>query len=148
MTEKKMFHYHSIDPGELHHSDLIKEWESERLRNGGSFVGAYRIAIWEEVIEDIPRPCGGTMQAVVNEKAYPEAAEALVVPFPEASYEEGRIGIAWGAQADWGDVHHLWAPDNGIREGDESGHICDGKHDIEQAIEDWLNDEDAWEARY
>jgi len=48
-------------------------------------------------------------------------AEALYVS------ENHRLGIAWGADADWGDV--------------------DGVGDIGPAIDDWLNDRDAWEAR-
>ena len=48
-------------------------------------------------------------------------AEALYSP------EDARLGIAWGAEADWGDV--------------------DDALDIGPAIDDWLNDRDAWEAR-
>lgn len=47
----------------------------------------------------------------------PEAAEAL--------YVDGRLGIAWGADAAWADVK-----------------------DVESGIEMWLNDGDAWEAAH
>ena len=46
-----------------------------------------------------------------------EAAEALWLP------SEGRLGVAWGAEATWADVR-----------------------DLESGIEMWLNDGDAWEA--
>jgi hypothetical protein len=48
-------------------------------------------------------------------------AEALYSP------DDGRLGIAWGADADWGDVNDAL--------------------DIGPAIDDWLNDLEAWEAR-
>lgn len=48
-------------------------------------------------------------------RAYPETAEAL--------YADGRLGIAWGADATWADVK-----------------------DVESGIEMWLNDGEAWEA--
>ena len=48
---------------------------------------------------------------------HPESAEALYLP------GEGRLGIAWGADASWADVG-----------------------DIESGIEMWLNDGPAWEA--
>lgn len=46
-----------------------------------------------------------------------EAAEALYLP------AEGRLGIAWGADATWADVR-----------------------DLESGIEMWLNDDEAWAA--
>jgi len=45
-------------------------------------------------------------------------AVALYLP------SEGRLGIAWGADADWADVD-----------------------DLESGIEMWVNDPDEWEAR-
>ena len=49
-------------------------------------------------------------------------AEALYSP------DDGRLGIAWwGGESDWGDVNDAL--------------------DIGPAIDDWLNDRDAWEAR-
>ena len=45
-----------------------------------------------------------------------ETADALYLP------DEGRLGIAWGADATWADVE-----------------------DLESGIEMWLNDGDAWE---
>ena len=116
-----MYSYSPIDLADLTATDLKIE-----AQGGGPLASAYRIDIWREVVnhDDPNRPY------VVDEESWPEAAQALVIPFAEDA-SEGRIGIAWGADADWGDVHHL----------------CDGDHDIEEAIEDWLNDEKAWERR-
>ncbi len=50
----------------------------------------------------------------------PNVAEALIV--------DGRIGICTGGNSDWGDV--------GV-----------GTDAIEAAVDDYLNDADAWEAR-
>lgn len=125
----KLWTWSPIDPSDLSCIDLRDEAES-----AGAFAGAYRIHIWVEVSQ------GGI---VINELAYPEA-EALVVP-SASDPTVGRIGVACGADAQWGDVHHIWAPDDGIT--DDPEHVCDGQHDITQAIEDWLNDETAWEAR-
>ena len=52
-----------------------------------------------------------------NDKPLAERAQALYLP------QEGRLGIAWGADATWADVR-----------------------DLESGIEMWLNDGDAWEA--
>jgi hypothetical protein len=61
-----------------------------------------------------------TAYAVDIEDA-PEAAEAVVI--------DGRLGIAWGAPADWGSVRSA------------------DRRDVARALDDWLNDADAWEAR-
>jgi hypothetical protein len=50
-------------------------------------------------------------------QAEAERAEALYLP------SEGRLGIAWGADATWADAK-----------------------DLESGIEMWLNDGEAWEA--
>jgi len=68
---------------------------AEADQNGGE---AYRITIYDAT---------GT-------RAAPETAQAL--------YADGRMGIAWGADATWADVK-----------------------DVESGIEMWLNDGDAWE---
>ena len=43
----------------------------------------------------------------------------------EALYADGRLGIAWGAEATWADVR-----------------------DVESGIEMWLNDDEAWESAH
>lgn len=52
-----------------------------------------------------------------NGISYAERANALYLP------DEGRLGIAWGADATWADVR-----------------------DFESGVEMWLNDGDAWTA--
>lgn len=56
-----------------------------------------------------------TIYDATGTRAAPETAQAL--------YADGRLGIAWGADATWADVK-----------------------DVESGIEMWLNDGDAWEA--
>lgn len=56
-----------------------------------------------------------TIYDATGTRAAPETAQAL--------YANGRLGIAWGADATWADVK-----------------------DVESGIEMWLNDGDAWEA--
>ncbi len=51
-----------------------------------------------------------------------------------------RIGIAWGADADWGDLRD--ACDLTTEEGGDR--FADALH---RAIDDWLNDREAWESR-
>lgn len=53
-----------------------------------------------------------------DDKPMPNSANALYLP------GEGRLGIAWGADASWADVD-----------------------DLESGIEMWLNDPDEWESR-
>lgn len=112
--DRRTFRIEEIPLDALHSTDLRAEAAGEGSeRNLASpFDGAYRILI----------------------DGAPEAAEALVATFPDASI--GRIGIAWGADAQWGDVRDLF--------GVESG---DGFLDIRQAVDDFLNDAEAWEAR-
>ena len=129
--EHKLWAWVPIDP-----SNLMSRNLRVRGRLAGWLAGAYRIHIWVEESED---------GVVINEISYSEKAEAIVVP-SASDPTRGRIGIAWGGNAAWGDVGHLWATD--IEESDESPeHICDGTHDLEQAIEDRLNDAAAWAAR-
>lgn len=90
----KTFTYRDITPDALSATDLRAESES----NPGA--AAYRVTIYDAT---------GT-------KAQAETAEALYVA------TEGRMGIAWGADATWADVS-----------------------DVESGIEMWLNDGDAWE---
>ena len=56
-----------------------------------------------------------TIYDATGTRAMPETAEAV--------YVDGRLGIAWGADATWADVA-----------------------DLESGIEMWLNDGDAWTA--
>jgi hypothetical protein len=86
--------YRDIVPGTLSASDLRAEAEANPA------AAAYRITIYDAT---------GT-------RAAPETAEALYVA------AEGRMGIAWGADATWADVA-----------------------DVARGIEMWLNDGDAWE---
>lgn len=68
-----------------------------------------------------------------------EPAQALyveAVSLDGTAAAEGQLGIAWGADADWGDVHNTWSIDG-----------IDGMADIQRAIDEWLNDAEAWEAR-
>ena len=51
-----------------------------------------------------------------------------------------RIGIAWGADADWGDLRD--ACDLTTEEGGDR--YADALH---AAIRDWLDDPEAWKAR-
>jgi len=74
-------------------SDLSTEMQAA----GGE---AYRITIYD----------------ITGTRAQSETAEALYLP------DEGRLGIAWGADATWADAK-----------------------DVESGIEMWLNDPDAWE---
>lgn len=53
---------------------------------------------------------------------YDAAGIERVAEAAEALYADGRLGIAWGADATWADVS-----------------------DVESGIEMWLNDGDAWE---
>lgn len=58
-------------------------------------------------------------------------------PSAEALIVERRIGIAWGGDAAWGDLDLRGPAD-----------IDDWLHpDVRVAINDWLNDAEAWEAR-
>lgn len=54
---------------------------------------------------------------------------------------DDRIGIAWGADATWGD---LWSECDLTTEagGDEFAAA------VRAAVNDWLNDHEAWDARY
>lgn len=54
---------------------------------------------------------------IYNEDGKPAAETA------DALYGNGRLGVAWGADATWADVRH-----------------------VESGIEMWLNDGDAWTA--
>jgi hypothetical protein len=93
----KTYTYREIHPEELSATDLVALWAG---RSGPSIpaMNAYRITIYDAT---------GTRPA-------PETAEAL--------YADGRLGIAWGADATWADVR-----------------------DVESGIEMWLNDGEAWE---
>jgi hypothetical protein len=90
---KKTFVYTEIKPTDVIATDL----RSEALTIPNAT--AYRITIYS------PN----------DELRYPEQAEAL--------YANGRLGIAWGADATWADVRG-----------------------VEEGIEMWLNDQEAWEA--
>jgi hypothetical protein len=90
---------YTMDPIKAQDLSAIDLQEAaEALPDG---VEAYSITIWEDAADS---PCV-------------EGAEALWLP------AEGRIGIAWGADAEWGDAS---SP--------------------EQGIEMWLHDPEAWEA--
>lgn len=88
----KTFRYESISIEDLSATDLREK--TAVVVNGE----AYRITIYE------------------NERPLAEAAQALYDP------ESGRLGIAWGADAEWADVKS-----------------------VENGIETWLNDPEAWE---
>ena len=118
-TANRTFTYETIDTSELGSLDL----RIELADNPYAWAGAYRIRIVGSA----------------------ETAEALVAPYADDG-STGRIGIAWGGPATWGDVAHIWATDTAPGE-DRPEHVCDGVHGITEAIEDWLNDGDAWEAR-
>ena len=89
----KTYTYRDIVPDTLTTTDLRAEAEASPT------AAAYRITIYDAT---------GTRPA-------PETAEAL--------YVDGRLGIAWGADATWAHAR-----------------------DVESGIEMWLNDGDAWEA--
>lgn len=91
----KTYTYRDIVPGTLSANDLRAEAETNPA------AAAYRITIYDAT---------GT-------RAQAETAEALYL------HSEGRMGIAWGADATWADVS-----------------------DVESGIEMWLNDGNAWEA--
>lgn len=90
----KTFTYTPTSEDNISSTDLLAEQSS------GAFGDFYRITIYNE----------GGSQA-------PEYAEALYIP------SEGRLGIAWGADATWADVK-----------------------DVGGGIEMWLNDGETWEA--
>jgi len=90
----KTYGYYGIDPYALTATDLLKEAQAANKPH------AYAVRIFGE-----------------DGKQAAETAEALYLP------SEGRLGIAWGADATWADVK-----------------------DVESGIEMWLNDGDAWEA--
>lgn len=90
----KTYNYTAIATTDLSASDLRAE------ARGARGARAYTITIYDEA----GRP-------------HAESAQALYLP------SEGRLGIAWGADASWADVR-----------------------DVEGGIEMWLNDPDAWRA--
>ncbi len=92
----KTFAYHQINSDELSATDLRQEAEGVEAKR------AYTITVYNE-----------------REQPHAEAAQALYLP------SEGRLGIAWGADATWADVS-----------------------DLESGIEMWLNDSEAWEANH
>lgn len=94
----KTFTHCEIHPELLTATDLAAEW-ADRSGPNTPAMNAYSITIYDAT---------GTQPAA-------ETAEAL--------YVDGRLGIAWGADATWADVR-----------------------DVESGIEMWLNDGDAWEA--
>ena len=91
----KTFTYRQISPSQLRATDLAAE--ASTLSDCAAFV----ITIYEAGFHT----------------SHAEAAEAL--------YSDGRLGIAWGADATWADVE-----------------------DLESGIAMWLNDGDAWEAAH
>jgi hypothetical protein len=93
------FRYDDLNLDNLSATDLRQE-AADALGNGDT-VAAYRISIYKD---DRPDPQG---------------AQALYIK------TEGRVGIAWGAEAQW----------------------MDSTGDIEQDIDMWLNDPDQFEAR-
>lgn len=93
-AELKTYTYRDVVPDTLTATDLRAEAEANPA------AAAYRITIYDAT---------GT-------RAAPETAQALYVA------SEGRMGIAWGADATWADVK-----------------------DVESGIEMWLNDGEAWE---
>jgi hypothetical protein len=112
----------SIEVDDLLATDLRDEAQDF----GNVWTGAYRVHIY----------LGGTTWRTV---------EALVIPYVDEAFV-GRIGIADGAPADWGDVSHLWATPTDVEPLPE--HVCDGTHGIVEAIEDWLSpDDERLEAR-
>lgn len=90
----KTFRYEEIYPLHLTASDL----QSEK-KDAPPDALCYRVMIYDE---------DGCLMA--------EQAQALYLP------SEGRLGIAWGADATWADVRG-----------------------VEDGIEMWLNDGEAWE---
>jgi hypothetical protein len=90
----KTFRYEEIHPLHLTASDL----QSEKKEAPANAL-CYYILIYDE---------DGCLMA--------EQAQALYLP------TEGRLGIAWGADATWA-----------------------GVQDIESGVEMWLNDNEAWE---
>lgn len=91
----KTYRYEEIHPLRLTATDLQGERES-----ASSDPLCYCIMVYDE-----------------DDCLMPERAQALYFP------TEGRLGIAWGADATWADVK-----------------------DVESGIEMWLNDPEAWEA--
>lgn len=95
----KTFTYTPIATDALTATDLREEVTTDRTHEPYvTTLTAYSIVIYNE---------DGTRQT--------ETAEAL--------YGDGRLGVAWGADATWGDAR-----------------------DVESGIAMWLNDGDAWEA--
>ncbi len=92
---KRQFTYTEIKLNQLRHSDL----RAEAGRWSEDTASAYSIGIFKK-------------NGIDTEA---EGAEAL--------YVDGRMGIAWGADATWADVK-----------------------DVESGIEMWLNDGEAWTA--
>jgi len=70
-----------------------------------------------EEAEGVPTAKAYSIIIYVNGKHAAESAQAL--------YADGRLGIAWGAEATWADVR-----------------------DVESGIEMWLNDDEAWESAH
>ncbi len=103
----RTFRLTEIHPDEVRHTDLREELDDNAEH--GTFRGrddrAWRIDIDGEA----------------------QAAEAAFVAHESSAF--GRLGIAWGADATWGDADTLT------------------DHSIEDAINEWLNDAEAWESR-
>lgn len=115
MDETRTFAYEPIALDALSATDLRAEaraylGDAEPDEAGTRPIAAFRVTIID--------PDG--MQRA-------ERADILVI--------EDRIGIAWGATADWG---------YGI---DHSGESPSGPNALEEAIDCWLNRGDEWEAR-
>ena len=114
-TTSRTFRIEQIGLSELTVVDLRAEsrGEGEERNYATSFYQAFRVWIGDEAVP----------------------AQALYVEFLDSGQATGggRLGIAWGADATWGDVHGTWG-DNGMA-------------DIERAIDEWLNNAEAWEAR-
>ena len=94
----KTFSYSPIAIDKLSASDLREE--ASEYSKAHSDAQAFTVTIYDE-----------------DERPAAENAQALYLP------QEGRLGVEWGADATWADVH-----------------------DVEVGIGTWLNDGDAWEA--
>lgn len=94
------------------------EYQNHILEPSGTLMGAYKITIGSD--ED-------------QYYRHPERAEAIVT-YVDGDY---RLGVAWGADATWGSVH------TDAKSNDDPAFNAA----VLDALNDWLTDVDAWEAR-
>jgi hypothetical protein len=117
MSEVDLDDISALDLHEAGFAGVLVDPVVDGVQRFGTLMACYRIAITEPGEE---QPEATTAQAVVI-----------------WANDDYRVGLAWGGNADWGDV-----PTEATGKDDPA--FASAVYD---AIDDWLNDAEAWEAR-